>query len=164
MAEEQEYELIATLWYSTIENGKNNLQIVSYETKPLTDAYAVILSLYTNPKSPLGFGPLGNDFNISYQSVRIPVNNTNSAITLPSFKETFIVNVPSGSLKASAVYYDRGSGFETVVNENIFTVSGGSGLFNDASIAIINYDNSGEKFGKPFSRRIEVFKLKKLLE
>ena len=164
MSHPEEYELIATLWYSTRENKEPTFQVIYYKTKPLTTADASILSLYTNPGNPLGFGPLGNDFTILYEGVRTLVNNANSAITFPSFKETFIVNVPSGSLKASAVYYDRGSGFETVVNENIFTVSGGSGLFNDASIAIINYDNSGEKFGKPFSRRIEVFKLKKLLE
>ena len=157
---ESEYELIATLWYSSIENDKSNVQVVSYETNPLTDAYAVILSLYTNPENPLGFGPLGNDFTISYQGVRIPVNNPNSAVTLPSFKETFIVNVPSGSLEASAVYFDRGNGTTTTVDENIFTVSGGRGLFSDAKIAIIKYDNSGETFGYPLSRRIEVFKLK----
>ena len=160
MPEAEEYELIATLWYATVENDKSNFQIVSYETKPITDAYAVILSLYTNPENPLGFGPLGNDFNISYTGVRIPVDNSNSAITLPSFKETFIVNVPSGSLEASSVYYDRGSGEDTTVDENIFTVSGGRGLFSDAEIAIIKYDNSGKTFGYPSSRRIEVFKLK----
>jgi hypothetical protein len=55
---------------------------------------------------------------------------------------------------------DRGRRLVTTVNKNTFTVSGGRGLFNDASIAIINYDNSGEKFGNPLSRRIKVFKLK----
>ena len=162
MPEAEEYELIATLWYATRENKLLNSQSVDYETDPkLSDANASIRSLYTNPENPLGFGPLGNDFNISYTGVRTPVDNSNSAITLPSFKETFIANVPSGSLEASSVYYDRGSGEDTTVDENIFTVSGGRGLFSDAEIAIIKYDNSGETFGYPSSRRIEVFKLHK---
>ena len=156
----EEYELIATLWYATKDNGKSTLQNVSYETKPFADASASIISLYTNPENPLGFGPLGNDFTISYNGVRTPVDNPNSAITFPSYKETFIVNVPSGSLEASSVYYDRGSGFETSVDENIFTVSGGRGLFMCSAIAIIKYDNEGTIFGEKSSRRIEVFKLK----
>ena len=157
----EEYELIATLWYATKDNGKSTFQLVEFETEPIADASATIFSLYTNPENPLGFGPLGNDFNISYDSIRTPVNNPNSAITLPSYKETLITNIPSGSFEASAVYYDRGTGLDTTVNKNTFTVSGGRGLFSDASIAIIDYDNSGEKFGYPSSRRIDVFKLKK---
>tara|TARA_B110000037_G_scaffold206562_1_gene252627 strand:+ start:145 stop:399 length:255 start_codon:yes stop_codon:yes gene_type:complete len=82
-----------------------NSQFIDYETDPkLSNADASIISLYTNPENQLGFGPLGNDFTISYTGVRTNVDNSNSAITSPSFKETFIVNVPSGSLEASAVY------------------------------------------------------------
>ena len=146
MPHPEEYELIATLWYSTRENKEPNSQAVSYETEPFGNAYANIRSLYTNPENPLGFGPLGNDFTISYQGVRTPVDNVNSASTLPSFKETFIINVPAGSIEGSAVYFDRGSGTDTTVDENVFTVSGGRGLFNDASIAIIKYDNNNVIF------------------
>jgi hypothetical protein len=157
----EDYELVATLWYASSEDGKPTFQLVSYDTVPVDGgAYDVILSLYSDPKSTLGWGPLGNDWTISYKGVRTPVNNENSAITFPSYKETFIINVPNGSVEASSVYYDRGSGVDTTVNENIFTVSGGRGVFQDSEIAIITYDNSGEIFGEPSSRRIEVFKLK----
>jgi len=156
----EEYELVATLWYSVRENELPNSQAVAFETIPFGDAYANIRSLYTNPENPLGFGPLGNDFTISYTGVRTPLDNPNSAITFSSFKETFIINVPSGSIEGSSVYYDRGDGTDTTVDENIFTVSGGRGLFSDAAIAIIKYDNDGTKFGEKGSRRIEVFKLK----
>ena len=156
----EEYELVATLWYSVRENELPNSQAVAFETIPFGDAYANIRSLYTNPENPLGFGPLGNDFTISYTGVRTPLDNPNSAITLPSYKETFIINVPSGSIEGSSVYYDREDGTDTTVDENIFTVSGGRGLFSDAAIAIIKYDNDGTKFGEKGSRRIEVFKLK----
>jgi hypothetical protein len=160
MSSPEEYELIATLYYSVLENKEFNIQIVNYETTPLDTAYAFITSLYTNPESPLGFGPLGNDFNISYTGVRTPLDNTNSAITKRSFNETFTVNVPTGSLVANAVYYDNGSDFRTIVDETVFTVNGGRGLFNDAAIAVIKFDNTGEIFGYAGSRRIEVYKLK----
>jgi hypothetical protein len=157
----EDYHLIATLWYTTREDGKPNAQKVDYNTNPVnSDAYSDIRSLYSSPSNPSGFGPLGNDFTISYQGVRTPDNNSNSAITKSSFNETFLINVPSGSFEASAVYYDTGSGTETTVKENIFTVTGGKGLFHDASIALITYDNSGEKFGQLFCRRVEVFSLK----
>ena len=159
--EPEDYELVATLWYAIRVDGKLTIQNVNYETVPVnSEASDSILSLYSDPSSPLGFGPLGNDWTISYTGVRTPVNNPNSAITFPSYKETFIINVPNGSIEASSVYYDRGSGFDTTVSENIFTVTGGRGIFQDSEIAIITYDNSGEIFGEPSSRRIEIFRLK----
>ena len=159
--EPEDYELLTTLWYATREDGKPNSQAVLYNTVPVaSDAYDNIRSLYSDPENPLGFIPLGNDYTISYKGVRTSVDNENSAITFPSFTETFIINVPAGSIDGGAVYYDKGSGTDTTVDENIFTITGGSGVFQDAEIAIISYDNSGEKFGEPFSRRIEVFRLK----
>jgi hypothetical protein len=159
--EPEDYELLTTLWYATREDGKPNSQAVLYNTVPVaSDAYDNIRSLYSDPENPLGFGPLGNDYTISYKGVRTSVGNENSAITFPSFKETFIINVPAGSIEGGAVYYDKGSGTDTTVDENVFTVTGGSGVFQGAEIAIISYDNSGDKFGEPSSRRIEVFKLK----
>jgi hypothetical protein len=158
MSGPKDYELIATLWYFF----ENNAQTVSYETVPFTIAVDNIISLYTNPEDPLGFGPLGNDFTISFTAVRTPVNNPNSAITLPSYKETFFINVPSGSIEGTSVYYDRGTDFTTTVDENIFTITGGRGLFDDAAIAIIKYDNDGTIFGIKGSRRVEVFKLREL--
>ena len=160
MSNPEDYELIATLWYSVIENSKPNAQSVAYQTEPVTIAFDNIRSIYSNPSDPLGFAPLGNNFTISYKSVKTPTTNTNSAITFPSFKETFIINVPTGTIEASCVYFDRSLDATTTVDENIFTVTGGRGLFNDASIAIIKYDNTGEIFGYPGSRRIEVYKLK----
>jgi hypothetical protein len=157
----EDYELITTLWYATREDGKRNAQDVEYDTVPVNSgAFDSMRSLYSDPSSPLGFGPLGNDFTISGKGVRTGVGNPNSAITLPSYKETFFINVPNGSIEASAVYYDKGSEKETIIDENIFTVTGGRGVFQDAEIALITYDNSGEKFGQPFSRRIEVYRLK----
>jgi hypothetical protein len=161
MSAPKDYELIATLWYLL----DGNAQAVVYETNPFLfslSAIDYIVSLYTNPEDPLGFGPLGNDFTISYSAVRTPVNNPNSAITLPSYKETFFINVPAGSIEGTSVYYDTGTGLETTVDENIFTISGGRGLFHDAAIAIIKYDNDGSIFGIKGSRRVEVFKLRTL--
>ena len=160
MSDAEKYELITTLWYSVIENKEPNAQTVNYETFPKTEAYDNIRSLYTNPQDNLGFGPLGNYFTISYTGVRTPVDNPNSAITLPSFKETFFINVPNGSIEATSVYYDTGSSTQTTVDENIFTVAAGRGLFQDAEIAIIKYDNTGELFGYAGARRIEIYKIK----
>jgi hypothetical protein len=39
-------------------------------------------------------------------------------------------------------------------------VTGGRGLFDGPSIAVIKYDNTGELFGYPGVRRLEVYKLK----
>lgn len=160
MSGAEKYELITTLWYSVIENKEPNSQAVNYETFPKTEAFDTIRSLYTNPQNNLGFVPLGNDFTISYTGVRTPVDNPNSAITLPSFKETFFINVPTGSIEATAVYYDTGSSTQTTLDENIFTVAAGRGLFQDAEIAIIKYDNTGELFGYAGARRIEIYKIK----
>ena len=163
MSISEKYELITTLWYSIRENKLPNSQVVGFETEPFADAGANIRSLYTNPENQLGYGPLGNEFTISYTGVKTPLDNPNSAITFSSFKETFIINVPAGSIEGSSVYYDRGDGTDTTVDENIFTVSGGRGLFSDTAIAIIKYDNDGTKFGEKGSRRIEVFKKINLL-
>ena len=156
----EDYELVTTLWYATREDGNQNSQTVLYDTVPVNSVAANIRSLYSNPYDPLGFGPLGNDFTISYKGARTPVNNPNSAISKASVNETFLINVPSGSFEASTVYYDTATGTEASVEENVFTVTGGRGIFQDAEIAIITYDNSGQKFGYPFSRKIEVFRLK----
>jgi hypothetical protein len=160
MSISEKYELITTLWYSIRENKLPNSQVVGFETEPFADAGANIRSLYTNPENQLGYGPLGNEFTISYTGVKTPLDNPNSNITLSSFKETFFINVPSGSIKGSSVYYDSVDGTGTTVDENIFTVSGGKGLFHDAVIAIIKYDNTGKLFGYAGARRIEVYKLK----
>jgi len=159
MTKPEDYKLIATLWYSTIENEQPNANVINFNTTPETVAVSNIRSLYSSPYDPLGFGPLGNEFNISYQITRIPTNNPNSAITKPSQNETFVVNVPSGSFNATAVYFDNGSSTTTNAEKEVFMVNGGTGIFGDAKIAIIKYDNTGEIFGYPFSRRVEVFKL-----
>lgn len=162
MSASDKYELIATVWYKIVENGQPTSQRVIYDTTPVdSDAVSTIFSLYTSPNDPLGFAPLGNLFTIFYDGVRTPINNNNSAITLPSYKETFVVNVPNGTCIATAVYYDKGNSVVTTVNDVIFTVTGGRGIFNDADIALITYDNIGNIFGEPFTRRVEFYKLKK---
>ena len=160
MTKPEDYKLIATLWYSTEDNGNSNAQQIEYTTTPTTVSDDSIRSLYTAPCNPLGFGPLGNEFTISYQTVKTLVNNPYSSITKSSFKETMFVNVPNGSFEACAVYYDNSVNNETTISENIFTVTGGRGIFNDANIALVKYDNKGDIFGYPFTRRVEIFKLK----
>lgn len=149
------------LWYSTRENGKSNSQAVYYDTIPKNIiSGTTIRSLYSDPDSPLGFVPLGNNYNITYTCCRTPTNNLNSAITFSSCFETFNINTPFGSVSGSTVYYDKGSGIDTSVDKNIYNITGGTGNFRESVIAIITYDNSGEKFGYPFSRKIEFFRLK----
>jgi hypothetical protein len=161
MSASEKYELITTVWYKVSENGQMTSQNVNYNTIPVeSDADSIIFSLYTSPNDPLGFAPLGNLFTISYDAVRTPINNNNSAITLSSLKETILVNVPNGTCVATAVYYDKGNSGLTNVKEVIFTVTGGRGIFYDADIVLVTYDDTGNIFGEPFSRRVEFYKLK----
>lgn len=159
MSNPEDYTLIATLWFLVIDNKGRTGNFISILTEPETTALYTINSLYTSPYDPLGFAPLGNNFNISFHGARIPANNPNSAITKASVNDSFNVNVPNGSFNASAVYYDNGTDFINVNEQEVFMVNGGYGLFEDAKIAIIKYDNTGEIFGHPFIRRVEVFKL-----
>jgi len=161
MKKPEDYKLIATLWFVVIDNKERTGNFISIKTEPKTTALYTISSLYTSPYDPLGFAPLGNNFNISFNGARIPADNPNSAITKASVNDSFTVNVPNGSFNASAVYYDNGNDFINVNEQEVFMVNGGYGLFEDAKIAVIKYDNTGEIFGYPFSRRVEVFKLKK---
>ena len=161
MKKPEDYKLIATLWFRVIENKERTDNYINIITEPETTALYNIRSLYTSPCNPLGFAPLGNNFNISFNGARILVNNPNSAITKASVNDSFTVNVPNGSFNASSVYYDSGNDFINVNEQEVFMVNGGYGLFEDAKIAVIKYDNTGEIFGYPFSRRVEVYKLKK---
>lgn len=160
MRKPEDYTLVATLWYSRIENGKPNSNLVITNTTPEVFAGSDVRSLYTSPNDPLGFGPLGNKFYILIQGIRIPAINPNSAIDKPTFYEIYSINVPNGSFNASAIYIDFGTEKITTNEEETFMINGGTGIFEDAKIAIIKYDNTGDIFGFPQSRRIEVFKYK----
>jgi hypothetical protein len=161
MYKPEDYKLIATLWFLIIENKECTGNYVSKITEPKTTSLNTISSLYSSPYDVLGFAPLGNNFNISFNGARISADKPNSAIKKASVNNSFTVNVPNGSFNASSLYYDNLTNFINVNEQEVFTVNSGHGIFEDAKIALIKYDNTGKIFGYPFSRRIEIYKLKK---
>ena len=152
-----DYEVIETLWYSTRENGEPNAQLVDYITEPSnSDAYNNVRSLYTSPAA--GFEPKGNKYTISYEGVRTPKDNLNSDVTDATYKESFVINEPLGTVTGISVYPDSGTGNETTINNALFNCTSGTGKFEGAYYARITYDNKGDILGPKFSRKITIYK------
>ena len=117
----------------------------------------------TGPYDKLGaFAPLGNKFTINYcTSNRIPVTNSESPITETFFDKTFKINVPNGFVCLTATYPNPESEDPfTDVPQVIYTVIGGTGIFNNTNVGVINYDNDGSIWGKPNGRQILIQRLK----
>ena len=162
----EDYELITTLWY-LVKNKNNefNSNYVSVQANIPTDTilYDGVRSLTTGPDNTLGaFAPLGNEFNLCYSSTDIKVNNPdNSSITKPYRILSAIINVPTGSLNAKGGIFDSADSKEEFKDNSLLLVDSGTGIFSNAVIFFVTEDNDGSKFGTKWSRRIEIFKLKK---
>lgn len=160
--EEKKYTLIATLWYSgKTKNEKgifeSNAQYINVTTTPSTENYHDIRAMNTSPEA--GYESLGDSSTISYTGCRTLLENKNSDITVPTFKEDLVVTTPSGMLTATSVYPDAGSGEITTTDKTFWAVTGGTGPFQGANLARIDYDNKGFKFGIEYSRRMRIFKV-----
>lgn len=158
----KEYIILKNLWYSAKDevDGNNvpNSNNVDILTNPFSEYAHNIRNLKTSPED--GFLNVdGNLFNISYEGIRIPDNNEFSTVTTPVFKETFIINTPTGSVSGASIYPDSGSGDATTVDTTQWIVYGGTGEFKDANYATMTYDNEGFRFGYPFSRRVRIMKV-----
>lgn len=151
------YTLIKEVYYSTKDNGVSNSNNVNTLTDPKTIKGDNIRTLRTN--FSVGFKKLdGQLYNISYSGVRVPANNSTANVP-PTYKETFVINDgPENSVTGTAVYADTGSSDITNISKTKWIASG-TGKLIHVNFATIEYDNSGEKFGYPNSRRIRLFKL-----
>jgi hypothetical protein len=155
----KEYIILKNLWYAVRDDIDGNIvpndNNVDVLTNPFSEYAHNIRSLRTSPDD--GFVNIdGNLFNLSYEGIRIPKNNDNTTVTTPVFKETFIINTPTGSVSGCAVYPDSGSGDTTTIAMTEWILNGGTGEFKDANFATITYDNDGFRFGYKFSRRIRI--------
>ena len=151
------YTLIKEVYYSTKDDGVSNSNNVDTLTDPVSTKGDNSRTLRTN--FSVGFKKLdGQLYNISYSGVRVPDNNSISDVPA-TFKETFVINDgPENSVTGTAVYNDTGSSDITTVAKTKWIASG-TGKLIHVNFATIEYDNSGEKFGYPNSRRIRLFKL-----
>ena len=160
--QDKKYNLMTTLWYSGKTQNysgdfESNAQYVKVVTEPNTENYHDIRAMNTSPDS--GYENLGDSSTISYTGCRTLIGNENSDITLPTFKEDMVITTPGGLLTATSVYPDSGTGEISSVNYSIWAVTGGTGPFQGANLARVDYDNDGTKFGIKFSRRLRVFKV-----
>jgi hypothetical protein len=161
----QDYELIATMWYlARNEEDELTSNIIYYSRKNPENGSSdsSVLSLTTGPTNPLGaWACMGNEFSISFNVSRInPVNSNISCITKQYYKSQVLISVPNGEVSGIEYHYQNGDSINFNVNTITYNVSSGSGIFENAKIIQITTDNDGTLFGKKWSRRVEVFKLK----
>ncbi len=159
----EQYNHIKTLWYIYKEININNgsIEVISnahdFLTNPFTTCTDSLLTMCESPAKD--FESYGNDHTISYYGIRIEPNNSLSGVTLPFYKECFVITRPEGTLTGVAVYPDGGNTDTTTVDRTSWTVTGGTGIYKHANFVQITYDNSGERFGHPFGRKIRIFKV-----
>ena len=158
----KEYIILKNLWYAGKDevNGEavlnaNNIDLL---TNPFTECSNNIRSLRTDPEN--GFLKVdGNVYNISYEGVRVPKNNEFTTVNSPTFKETFVINTPTGNISGASVYADASTGSITSIDTTEWIVYGGTGEYKEANYATITYDNDGFRFGYPYARRIRIMKV-----
>ncbi len=156
------YKLLKTIWYRYyIENNDGDLTLATNNVDILTNPFTeCIYSINSMSKSPEeNMESLGNKNCITYSGIRIPPNNFNSTVKSQFFNEKFYIFTPDGNLSGEHSYQDFASGSETTINKSTFTCTGGTGVFRDATFVQITYDNSGDIFGFPYSRRLRVFQV-----
>ena len=156
----QQYNHIKTLWYiykRTDSNGSVNVISNSHDflTNPFTTCTDSLLTMCEGPAQD--FESYADAHTISYYGIRIEANNPLSGVILPHYKESFVITRPEGTLTGVSVYPDGGNTDTTTVDRTSWTVNGGTGIYKDANFAQIIYDNSGTRFGHPFSRKIRIF-------
>jgi len=158
----EQYNHIKTLWYITKTEDFNgsvvgNSNYNDFLTNPFT---TVTESIRTMCKSPAeDFEYYGNGHTISYYGIRIEPNNPLSGVTLPMYKESFIINRPEGKIYCISTYPDNGTSDTTTVSKTSWIVTGGTGIYKDANFAQIIYDNDGTIFGHTYSRKIRIFQV-----
>jgi hypothetical protein len=158
----KDYTTVATLWY-TADDPNNQANLIKFNTDPENVSYSAIKSLTTGPDDILGaFVPLGNKFTINYcTSNKLTVTNNESPITKTFFDKTFKLNVPNGFACLTATYPNPDSDDPfTDISQVIYTVIGGTGIFNNTNVGVINYDNDGSIWGKPNVRQVLIQRLK----
>ena len=162
--ENKEYIIIKNLWYSArdIVDGEpvKNSNQVDILSNPFTEYSHNIRALKTSPSD--GFENIdGTTYNISYEGIRIPNNNNLTTVNTAVFKESFVINTPTGSISGISVYNDSdlASGEITSIDNTQWIINGGTGEFKDANFAVMTYDNDGTRFGFRFSRRIRIMQV-----
>ena len=128
-------------------------------TNPFTQNSHTVLPLTYGPERQMELLGNGNDNIITYHSVRIPVTNTSSPVSLPMYKEFLHISQPDGTLNAYSIYPDTGSADATSAAKTSWTILGASGIYSNINYATITYDNEGVQFGYEFSRKIDLYEI-----
>lgn len=137
--------LMDILYYTT--NTTQQLDFIPYI--PNSVYSGITMTVMTNVNFSLTPNTL-----ITFVGYRLPVN---TYLPLPQYNETITINTPLGNIIASATYTDSGTTFISTVAFQKYLVLNGDGKFINASHIIIYFDNEGQIFGPPKSRKIEVY-------
>ena len=147
MPKPEDYELITTLWFNSDNISNSNFD--SEESSKLN-----ICPLYNMSSSKCVFAPIGDQFKLIYQN-----NSSSSEINKRKYFDSLLINIPYGSVNSTpSFYYNDYYNYED--DCQLYTVNDGNGIFKNASIILITFDDKGVKFGYKNSRRVEIFKLK----
>lgn len=142
-------KLVTTLYYTT--NTTEQLNFIPYIPNSVFSGLTMTYMTTDNTFTTLDKKKL-----ITFNGYRlVPVNNN---IDDPQYNETFTITTPDGNLVATATYIDNGTSFITELDKLEYMVLNGSGIFSNAFKVIIHFDNTGDKFGTPFSRHVEIYK------
>ena len=125
-----------------------------YKTKTLVDGsyvnFTEVLNFIpyigsTSPFSGISITPLTDPSytpiphtSVTFVGYRVP--NT-TIMSTPIYNETVTIVLNQSTLTASASYEDTGSGFETTLPSQEYTVTGATGLFKAINKMIIKFDN-----------------------
>ena len=159
----EDYELITTMWYILRYEDGPSYNSLKYQVDDPEDGIGenLVTSLTTGPNDPNGsWSCMGNDFSLSKIFTNIEPRNPRSCITKQYRKRSYLISVPNGELSTEGFYYDKKNTPIGAIDNVVYNVSSGSGIFEDAKIIHITVDNDGSIFGQKWGRRVEVFKLK----
>jgi len=86
-----------------------------------------------------------NNYYLVYEGFRVPAKSDMRArhLGVSLYKEDLNIQTPAGSLHASCIYPDSGSGDTTTTSFTEFIVNGASGNFSGARKILIEYSNDG---------------------
>ena len=99
----------------------------------------------TSPYSGVSITPLTNsnynpipDTTVTFVGYRVP--NT-TILSTPVYNETVTIVIENSTLNAVATYADSGTGFETTLPFQEYTVTGGTGAFKHVNKMVIKFNN-----------------------
>lgn len=86
-----------------------------------------------------------NNYYLVYEGYRIPapVDAKDYQLGVSLYKEDLNIQTPAGSLHASCIYPDSGSGDTTTTSFTEFIVNGATGNFSGVKQILIEYSNDG---------------------